>query len=244
MSNLLLKTVYYDDSDLVSAVEDLLCKGEDPNEITEYNESPLRVASNNGRFDVIKVLLARGADESQLGWTSIFHAIAYGSTNDLKEMVASGSDFEAQDFWSRTPLLFSILVGDTTKTAILVDAGADVIAVGRCGKTPMAYAIQKDDVNMLSWLIDHGFDPEQVDEYSFTPLIIAAEQGATKCANMLIDRGVDIFKENHISEQAIAVASNFDIVKTLVKAGTDLNDVSNAHRRSATWIYTSLSLGY
>ena len=59
----LLKTIYQNGNKLLSEVEALLDQGEDPNVITKYNESPLRVASNNGRFDVVKLLLSRGADK-------------------------------------------------------------------------------------------------------------------------------------------------------------------------------------
>lgn len=230
MAKSLLVAIYRNSDGLLSEVEALLDKGEDPNVITKYSESPLRVASNNGRFDVIKLLLSRGADESQLGWTNVFHAIAYGTTANLEEVITGGGDLEHRDFWSRTPLLFSILVGDTNKTAMLIEAGADVTVVGRCGKTSLTYAIQKDDVNMLNWLIEHDFDPEQRDKFSNTPLIEASERGATKCLKSLVDKGVNIFAENNIPEQAIAVAGNLEIVTALVDAGADINDISKETR--------------
>ena len=188
MPESLLKTIYRNRLGLLSEVEKLLEEGADPNVVTEYSESPLRVASNNGRFDVIKLLLSKGADERQLGWTKLFHEIAYGSADTLKEAIAREGNLEHRDFWSRTPLLSSILVGDVKKTAILMDSSADVTAVGRCGKVPLEYAVQKDDVAMLDWLIDHGFDPEQRDDFLNTPLIASAERGAIKCLKALFSR--------------------------------------------------------
>ena len=138
MGKSLLKTIYQNTDDLLPAVKILLDQGHDPSAVTEYGESSLRVASNNGRFDVVKLLLSKGADESQLSWTNIFHAIAYGSADNLEKAITGCSDLEARDIWSRTPFLFSILVGDTKKTEMLVQAGADISTVGRCGKTPMA----------------------------------------------------------------------------------------------------------
>lgn len=230
MAKSLLSTIYQNSDDLLSEVEVLLDKGAYPNLITKYDESPLRVASNNGRFDVVKLLLSRGADASQLGWTHIFHAIAYGSVDNLEQTITNGCDLEARDFWKRTSLLFSILVGDIRKTALLIEAGANVNAVGRCGKTPLGYAIQKDNVDMLNWLIGQGFDLEQRDEFNSTPLINAAELGATKCVKALINAGVDIFAENHTSEQGITVASNLEIITALVNAGADINDISKEMR--------------
>ena len=230
MSYSLLQLIYKNSADLLPKVEAFLDEGHNPNQITKYCESPLRVASNNGRFDVIELLLSRGADESQLGWTSLFHAIAYQSSDTLRELIVTGSDLEHKDFWERTPFLFSILVGDITKTEILVQAGADIGAVGRCAKTAMAYAIQKDNVDMLNWLIENGFDPEQTDRFGTTPLIDAAEGGAKKSVDALINHGVDIYRENNIPEQAITVTNSLDIVRALVSAGADINDINKETR--------------
>ncbi|MCC6863227.1 MAG: ankyrin repeat domain-containing protein, partial [Rhodobacteraceae bacterium] len=214
----------------MSEVEALLDAGEDPNVITEHSESPLRVASNNGRFDVIKLLLSRGGDETQLRWTNLFHVIAYGGIENLEDIVTSGVDLENKDGWERTPLLFSILVGDIQKTALLLKAGANVTAVGRCGKVPLAYAIQKDNLPMLDWLIGQGFDPEQRDGFNNTPLIEAAKCGAVKCLNSLIAKDVDIFAKNDIPHAAIECADNLDVMFALIKAGADINEISRERR--------------
>jgi len=50
----LLRTIYKNESHLELQVRALIAKGEDVNYVTEYCESPLSVASNNGRFDVVK----------------------------------------------------------------------------------------------------------------------------------------------------------------------------------------------
>ena len=230
MGNSLLKTIYQNRSDLLSAVQILLDEGHDPSAVTEYSESPLRVASNNGRFDVVKLLLSKGADESQLGWTNIFHAIAYGSLENLEEAITGGSDLDARDFWSRTPFLFSILVGDIRKTEMLVQAGADTSAVGRCGKTPMAYAIKKDNVDMLNWLIERGFDIEQVNDFGNAPLMEAVKAGAVECLKALINKGADISKPNSIPYMPIHEACNLEIVHALLEAGADINDMSKESR--------------
>ena len=44
---------------------------------------------------------------------------------------------------------------------------------------------------------------------------------------ILIDQGADIYKENHIPERAIQVASNLEIVKLLVDQGEDINDIND-----------------
>ncbi len=63
----LLQTVYNNSDNLFEEVQKFIDRGENLNRITKYSESALRVASNNGRFDVVKLLLESGADKAQLG---------------------------------------------------------------------------------------------------------------------------------------------------------------------------------
>ena len=191
----------------------------------------LSYASRDGRFDVVKLLLAEGADVSLLGWTHVFHAIAYGSLDDLEQAIADGCDLEHRDCWKRTPLLLSMLAGDTKKANMLLAAGADLTATGPCGEPPTAYAVTKDDADMLNWLLDNGCDAGQADWFGNTPLMVAARHDATKCLRMLLDTGVDIFAENRIhQQQAITIAGSMQTVNALIKAGANIGAASKAMR--------------
>ena len=231
----LLKTIYQNEADLHRQVAAHISAGADLNVITEYSESALRVSSNNGRFDVVKLLLDSGADISQLQWSTTHLAVAFGSVGDLRRAVAeSPAELEERDFWRRTPFLLSILRGDIDKATALLELGADQTAVGRCGKTIFQYAIQSDDVVMLDWLVRNGFDLASVDEFETTPLIAASESGKTKSVRYLLEKSVDIFQRNHIPQRAIEVASNLEIVRLLVSHGDDINDVSEEMHQAIT----------
>jgi len=222
----LLSDVYANQEDLPEKIREYIRSGENLSAMTEYGESALTVSSNNGRFDVVKLLLDGGAAPAQLGWTPTFYEVAYGDLESVKRSVAEQNDLEARDYWSRTPWLLSIQVGEIDKAALLLEIGADQNAVGRCEKVPMAYAIQSDDVKMLQWLIDQGFDIEFTDEFLETPLITACELGAFDCARLLIASGADIYKCDHLGQSPIYVASSMAIVKLLVDSGADINNVS------------------
>ena len=226
MEDPLLTTIYQNDDNLLDSVKVLLDQGNDPNKITEYGESPLRVASNNGRFDVVDLLLKSGADAAQLGWSELHRATALGTLGDVENLLNQKSDLVARDFWSRTPWLLSLQVGDIKKADSLLAAGSDPDAVGRCGKIPMAYAIENDRVELLSWLIGKGFDIEAADEFDETAVHVAAEFGKTTCLKVLIDAGADLSRENHTREKAIAKTEDPEIIALLAASGEDLNDLS------------------
>ncbi len=123
MESPLLDTIYQNGVDLVDAVTALLDAGADPNVITKYCESPLRVSSNLGRFDVVGLLLGSGADPAQLGWTALFSEIAFGTLESIKPLLDQGADLTARDFWNRTPWLLALQVGDVAKAELLLVAG-------------------------------------------------------------------------------------------------------------------------
>jgi len=204
-----LHTIYQGEADLYQQVVRHITAGADPSRVTDYAESALRVASNNGRFDVVQLLLDSGADKTQLEWSGIHSAVAFGSFSDLRNAIADHrEDLEARDFWSRTPYLLAVLTGSIDKASALLASGADRTVVGRCGKTVFQYAIQHDDVDMLDWLLKNKHDLDLVDEFGTTPLLAASEQGKTACVRFLIEKGVDIFVCDDIPNRALQVASN------------------------------------
>ena len=230
------------DKNLIPMLKLLLERGAPVNGISSYGESAIKVASRVGRFDVVQVLLAAGADADQLQWTELMHAIALEPLETVKELLDTSPDIDtdlyARDFWNRSPWLLSLQVGDVDKAKLLLAAGAYRDDYGHCGKTPLMYAIENNRVEILEWLIQAGFDIEATDEFAMTPLMMAAECGATDCVRILLDRGADPGKVNHCDYRAIKLADNIEIVRMLVQAGEDLSDIDDEMRPALTGIYS------
>src|SRR4051812_47355636 len=108
----------------------MIDSGADVDAMTEYGESPLRTASNLGRFDVIDLLLTAGANPYQLEWNDVSYAVAFGSLDDISSKVRAGGDLESCDYWERTPFLIATLLGDPAKAAHLQSLGARIDARG------------------------------------------------------------------------------------------------------------------
>lgn len=218
----LLETIYRNGPDLMAEVRALVAAGADVNRVTEYSESPLRVASNNGRFDVVQLLLQSGADASQLKWTSLMLSIAFG---DLAQMKAALRQdwLEERDWWSRTPFLLAILTGDTAKCDALLAAGCDPAARGRCAKTPLQYAVQNNDLAMQRWLLEHGFAIDATDEFGTTALISAVELDRIESVRFLLEQGAELRHENNIPSRAIEYANTPDIAEVLLEYGEDID---------------------
>lgn len=225
MTNL-LNMIYKNEDGLVEKVNSFVSQGVDIDRVTEHGESALRIASNQGRFDIVEILLNAKADRSQLRFSRTIYQVVYGTSASIKKSVQENNDLEAIDHWERTPFLFAVQLGDIEKAQLLLDLGANKLATGRCGKTPMQYAVQCNSVPMLKWLLHTGFDIESTDEFLGTPLIEAASEAKADCVAFLLQSGADIHKANHIPEAPIKVASSMEVVHILVSHGADINDIS------------------
>ncbi len=212
----LIGLIYENADNLLDDVVKLIKNGANVNEETKYFETPIRVASNRGRFDVVKYLFDNGADVEHLKWTELFHAIAYGSIADVQKQLDLGGSLKARDTWDRTPFLLSIQTKDIDKVKILLEAGANKSDKGRGDKTPLEYALQSDDYLMLEWLISQGFNPEEYNSFGYTPLIQACEYASVNGVKTLIKMGVDVFKKDRSQfgrKTAIAHARDCETAK-------------------------------
>ncbi len=229
----LLKAIIANEHDLLDQVKELIIAGADPNERTEYFETPLRVSSRLGRFDVVQYLFESGADPSHLKWTPIFHAVAYGSIQQVRNCLDNAADLNDRDTWERTPILLAIQSGDIVKVRCLLNAGANLSDTGRCKKSALEYAIQMDDTDMLTFLVQKGVDFEAHNHFGYTPLMQAAEEAAINCVKCLLRVGADINKTDRTQfsqKTAIAHASTVAIAKILATAGDDLNQLEGTVR--------------
>lgn len=222
----LLAVIYKNGPDLMAQVTDMVARGADVDAKTEYGESPLRVASRNGRFDVVDLLLTAGANPYDLEWNDVIFAVACGALDDITRTVQAGGDLESRDYWHRTPLLVAIQLGDTAKTARLLALGAQLDAVGRCAKTSLQHAVLGGGVPMLAWLLQQGVPVDITDEFHSTALMEAAAHGDAACVSFLIAHGADIHQRNGIPESAIAQATTLDTVRILLSHGADIGELS------------------
>ncbi|MEM7184747.1 MAG: ankyrin repeat domain-containing protein, partial [Spirochaetota bacterium] len=202
-------------------IRQLLEKGANPNESTEYFETPLRVSSQLGYFDTVKLLFEYGGDPSHLEWTTVFHKVAYGSVTEIEKCIAEGIDLKHRDTWERTVFLLAVQTGSIAKASALLNAGADLNDTGLWGST-IEYAIHANSGPMLQWLLDQGMPSEKYNDYGYTPLMEAATQNTLQCVKVLVSNGVNIYRKdrNQFSRSsAISHTSNLDIALYLSQAG-------------------------
>ncbi|MGZ3100430.1 ankyrin repeat domain-containing protein [Streptomyces sp. H62] len=123
--------------------------------------SALDLASQENHADVVRVLLAAGADTAA-------HA---GPYHDL------------------TPLTCAAMVGSTDAVAALLDAGVSMGAQDRIPYTPLVVAASGNHVGTVALLLDRGADPEDRAMKNRTALEWAACFGRVESVLLLLGRG-------------------------------------------------------
>lgn len=117
-----------------------------------------------------------------------------GDMEKVEEALESGVKVNGRDQDGRTALMFASFNGFSEIVLLLLDEGADISLCDGMGRTALLYAATGPFPETVRILLDKGAEPNVVDSNEhFTPLMHAAAEG------------------------------NLDVVKILLKAGSDLS---------------------
>jgi hypothetical protein len=105
---------------------------------------------------------------------------------------------------------------------------------GHCGKTALMLAIESGNLAMLQWLLDQGFDVAEVDNFGDTALRFAVQQDAVDFVAMLLQAGADPKQVPENDQSNIFQARSIAVVRMLVAAGENFNNISRDIRSLLT----------
>jgi ankyrin repeat protein len=219
------------DPHMIDLLHLLIANGVSLTGMTTYGESGVRVLSRIGRFDAVQLLLKAGADATDLKFTPLMEAVAFGARLDVAAVIERSVDLEERDYWERTAWLLALQIGDIPKAKLLLEHGADGNARGRCGKPSLFYAIENGHVPMLKWLLEIGTTLEHTDDFGCTPLITAVECCSDESVEILLQAGVDV-NQPCKRGTALSRARTREIAMQLLKVGADPLDLTSQGRRA------------
>jgi serine/threonine-protein kinase len=150
----------------------------------------LLAAVSNGKVDLVKSLLAKGANVNEAdaeGNTPLMIA-SEGNANlpyglpVVEMLINARASLEAHDAKGRTALHRAAAEGKTDAARLLLDSGALINPKANDGATPLFYAVQFGKTPVLELLIAHHARLNLADATGTTPLMIASE-GTTNLPN-------------------------------------------------------------
>ncbi len=129
------------------------------------------------------------------------------------------------------PLFLAIENKDLHLIQRIIKKGGDVNRLSN-GITPLALATMSNDYRIVSYLIKNDAQVNQPNEDGEIPLYLAISKGNDVIAGILINKSTEPFEDvnwrNRIGDPIIAEAAkmgNPQILKMLINAGADVNDV-------------------
>ena len=207
-----------------------LQRGVKVNARDENGSTPLMSAVMCDHLDVVKYLVAKGADvnakSSNNGTTPLMSAAMRDLLDMVKYLIANGADVNAKDSEGTTPLMLAATWGHLLDVVeFLVSNGADVNAKDSKGTTPLILAgVERMDA--VKFLIDNGADVNAKGKDERTLLIYATMCGSLDAVKYLVAKGADVnTKDNKgLTPPMHAVnAGHLDVAKYLTANGADID---------------------
>ena len=172
--------------------------------------TPLCMAAKMENYDVVKLLLDRGADcklEDHTGWTALH--------------------------WSASN-------GNKGVSQLLLNSGADIKKKGECGDTPLHLATRHRHIDVTKLLLDRGVEPNMVGKYGLEPVHIAATTGHIEVIQLLVQFGAKIgakiesqypYPVGSTPLHFAALHGHTEVVKYLLKKGA-VSDAVDERKRT------------
>jgi ankyrin repeat protein len=122
------------------------------------------------------------------GTTLLHYAVGNGKAEVVKELLAKGAKVDEKDIYGKTPLQYAIEAGNVPVCMQLIDREAKFISEEDkvFGASLLKNAIKDNNYDVAIKLLEAGAKVDQKDEYGKTPLHYAAEAGnIVLCAKIL-----------------------------------------------------------
>ena len=195
-----------------------------PNHILSL-EVPLVTAAELGYADIVKLLLAYGAEinfSRGCGNTPLHRAVAKNHVPVVDLLVKSNADKEKRDKNGLTPITLAAAAGHSTVVRLLATAGADINKQSNAGSTPLIFATTNGYVEVVKVLLDFGIS-QNIDLCNLA-FLIASSNGHTDIIRLLLTSNVEV--KSSTKDKALihaAAAGSYIICKILITNGAAIN---------------------
>ncbi|ONM48513.1 hypothetical protein B0T44_16735 [Nocardia donostiensis] len=246
-------------TDLVNAVTDrdaatvkgLLAAGVDPDEPNEDGTTPLYRAAVNGSTELVRVLLAQGADPNLPSGAAdeglpLCAAACWNHAGVVEALLAAGADPDLpepphpeQTGPGTPPLLWAVRNGHRESVDLLLAAGADPNTPGN----PLTVATRGGRYGIVRSLLERGANPACADDTGRTASAIAIELADADLVALLA--GESLWKDRAFTVDRRPAGDGSELIT--LRFGRDGSygqaSIQNGHRAIAALLEEVLGRG-
>jgi ankyrin repeat protein len=171
----------------------------------DFGWAPLDSAAADGNLELVKFLVARGADvraRNKRGETALHSAASYNSPGYdwavdisaklppvIEYLISKGADVNAASNSGETALHAAAMSGHLGNVKTLIKHGAKVNARMKDGRTPLHMSTINGASDVAEYLIAKGADVNAVDKDGITPLRLALQKQTDETAEVIRKHG-------------------------------------------------------
>ena len=159
---------------------------------------------------------------------SLHQAARDGDIEQVKKLIAQGTDVNARDENGDTALGIAVSYPSRAMVKLLISKGADIDVKDGRGFTPLHWAIFNEDEGLAQLLVSEGADIKVKDIRDWTFLQWSIAMGQMKLTEQLITKGANIHARDNEGCTPLHHAESTEVVELLLAEGADINTLNNS----------------
>lgn len=230
-------------------------------------QTPLFCAAKEGRTEIVKYLLERGANprvQNHYGVSALWIPAQKGMLQVVELLLNAGADTHVAPFgiladelnitgW--TPLYAAMKSRKFDVVKLLLKNQADPNAVTKLGSTPFLLASEICDLDIIEACVDagadldfapSGSDADNLNITGQTALFMATLKDRVDVVKFLIKKGAQVNVQNRYGVSPLllcAESGNRELVEALVQAGADVNITPRGELAEENFLAGQVSVG-
>lgn len=179
----------------IEEVKNALDNRADANVKNRNGASVLYIAANQGRTEIVKLLVDAGANVEfkfhDGNVSSLQRASWFGYTGIVKLLIDAKADVQAKNNEGDTSLQWAAAAGRTEVVKLLIEAKAEVNLKNKDGYAPLYLAAQRGHVEIVKMLIEAHGDVNEMNDRRVTILHWVAMNGDAAIVKLLLQASAD-----------------------------------------------------
>ncbi|XP_065353147.1 ankyrin repeat domain-containing protein 17 isoform X5 [Cloeon dipterum] len=205
----------------------------------EFKESALTLACYKGHLEMVRFLLAAGADQEHKTdemHTALMEASMDGHVEVARLLLDSGAQVNMPTDSFESPLTLAACGGHVDLALLLIERGANIEEVNDEGYTPLMEAAREGHDEMVALLLGQGANINaQTEETQETALTLACCGGFVEVSEFLIKAGADIEAGASTPLMEASQEGHIDLARYLLTVGANVNATTSTGDTALTY---------